>query len=139
MSVKGSADGSLAAIDARTSSAPDKTGVGSFTGTANDRSPAANGTRAVAVASPAPTSSEMVPPLIHARPASPAGTSPAIQMVEICLDPAAATGTAFILNRQSGLSCDRADIARVAASFDEDIGGVAAVLAAVTSASVADR
>jgi hypothetical protein len=44
-----------------------------------------------------------------------------------------------MLNRQSGLSRDRADTAVVAASFDDVVGGFAAFRAAATSSAVAER
>jgi hypothetical protein len=81
----------------------------------------------------------MVPPLIHARPGSPAGTSPAIQIVEIVFEPGVATGTAFMLNRQSGRRRDNPDIAVVTAALADGTGAAEAFLAAVTSASVGDR
>ncbi len=67
------------------------------------------------------------------------GTSPAIQIVEIVFEPEVATGTAFMLNRQSGLSRDNPDIAVVTAALAGGTGAAEAFLAEVTSASVGDR
>ena len=88
---------------------------------------------------PAFTSRSTVPPIPQGSVPETASSSPAIHTVETARDPAAGTGTAFKLRRESGRMRASEEIALVTFASQSGTGAGAAALAAVISAAVADR